>query len=176
MKNLTMLSAKALIHLIQTKQVSCVDVMQAYLAQIAKVNPIINAMTQLLPPEKALEQARIADKAILQNTSLGKLHGLPITIKDGRKVKGFMCTFGNKSPMNHIATEDATVVARLRAAGAIVVSIANIPDFSMSYETDNKLFGSTKNPYDLTHSSGGSSGGVASIIAAGRSSIRNRIR
>ena len=169
MQDLTIFSAKKIADLIRRKQISCVEVMQAHLDRVAKVNPSLNAIVQQLPPEQALQQARTADQAITQNASLGKLHGLPITIKDGRKVKDFLCTYGNKSPINCIAKEDATVVSRLRAEGAIVIGITNIPDFSMSYDTDNVLYGRTNNPYDLKRSPGGSSGGEAAIIAAGGS-------
>lgn len=169
MQELTTLSAKKLVTLIKNKKVSCVDVMQAYLDRITKVNPLINAIAEQLPSEQALEQARAADAVIAGNGVLGELHGIPITIKQGRKVKDFLCNYGNESPMNFIAAEDATVVARLRTAGAIVIGITNIPDFSMSYETDNLLYGCTHNPYDLNRSPGGSSGGEAAIIAAGGS-------
>lgn len=169
MQDLATFSAKKIIELIQKKQISCLEVMQAHLEHIANVNPSINAIVQQLSPEHALRQARAADNLIANKASLGKLHGLPITIKDARKVKGFMCTYGTKSPMNAVATEDATVVARLRAEGAIVTGITNIPDFSMSYDTENALYGRTNNPYDLGRSPGGSSGGEAAIIAAGGS-------
>lgn len=171
MQNLTSLSAKTLAQLIQDKKVSCVEVMQAYLDSITAVNPHLNAIVEALAPEKALDYARAADESVTHNKPLGKLHGLPITIKQGRKVKGFPCNLGTQSPKNFFATEDATVVARLRAAGAIIIGVTNIPDFSMSYETDNALYGCTHNPYDLTRSPGGSSGGEAAIIAAGGSSF-----
>lgn len=166
MQEIITFSAKKLVELIHTKQVSCVEVMEAHLKQVALVNPKINALVQQLSPEAAINQARAADDAISKKTNIGTLHGLPVSIKDARKVKDFMCTYGTKSPMNSIATEDATVVARLRAAGAIVIGISNIPDFSMSYDTENALYGRTNNPYDLNRSPGGSSGGEAAIIAA----------
>ncbi|MCL9685078.1 amidase [Legionella maioricensis] len=169
MQDLAIFSAKKVLELIQKKQISCQEVMHAHLEQVTKVNPSINAVVQQLSPEQALKQARAADDAIANKVPLGKLHGLPITIKDARKVKGFMCTYGTQSPMNAVATEDATVVARLRAEGAIVTGITNIPDFSMSYDTENALYGRTNNPYDLGRSPGGSSGGEAAIIAAGGS-------
>lgn len=169
MQELTTLSAKRLVDLIKNKKISCVEVMQAHLECIAKVNPLINAIVEQLNPEQALEQARAADAVIASNGVLGKLQGVPITIKQGRKVKGFLCNYGNESPMNFVAREDATIVARLRAAGAIVIGVTNIPDFSMSYETDNLFYGCTRNPYDLNRSPGGSSGGEAAIIAAGGS-------
>ena len=169
MQDVTTLSAKKLINLIKRKEVSCVEVMQAHLNRVAQINPSLNAIVQQLPPEQALKQAQEADNAIKQKKALGKLHGIPITIKDARKVKGFLCTLGMQSPMNCIAQEDATVVSRLRAEGAIITGITNIPDFSMSYDTENSLYGRTNNPFDLNRSPGGSSGGEAAIIAAGGS-------
>lgn len=169
MNELNALSGRQLTSLIKSKKISCVELMQAYLARIEKVNPLINAIVEKNDTDKLLEEAKSADKKIARNESLGKLHGLPITIKQARKVKGFTCNFGTESPINFTANEDATVVARLRAAGAIIVGITNIPDFSMSYETDCALYGCTHNPYDLNRSPGGSSGGEAAIIAAGGS-------
>lgn len=166
MQNLTILSAKKIVELIQRKEVSCEEVIRANLEQVAKVNPSINAIVQHICPEEAIKQARDIDKSIANNSHSGQLLGLPITIKDARKVKGFLCTYGTQSPMNCVAQEDATLVSRLRAEGAIVIGISNIPDFSMSYETDNSLYGRTNNPYDLRRSPGGSSGGEAAIIAA----------
>lgn len=169
MQDITAISAKKLASLIKNKKISCVEVMQAYLDRIAKVNPIINAVVQQLTVEQALEQARIADAMIAQHKPLGKLHGVPFTTKDGYKAKGFICTKGNKSPYNAVATEDATVTARLKAEGAILLGVTNVPDFLMSFETDNLLYGRTNNPYDITRTPGGSSGGLAAIIAAGGS-------
>lgn len=166
MNELNQLSAKALAALIKSKKISCKELIETYLARISQVNPKINAVVQQLSIEQAFEAANVADAAIAKGDKLGKLHGVPITIKDSRKVKGFLCTYGNASPYNHVAKEDAAVVARLRAAGAIVIGITNIPDFSMTYDTENLLYGLTRNPYDLDRSPGGSSGGEAAIIAA----------
>lgn len=171
MQEPTAFSVKKLVSLIKDKKMSCVEIMQAYLNRIALINPRINAIVEFLGTEQALNEARSLDQHYARNKSLGKLHGIPITIKQGRKVKGFFCNLGMQSPMNFIAKEDATVVARLRAAGAIVVGVTNIPDFSMSYETDNALYGCTRNPYNLNCSPGGSSGGEAAIIASGGSAF-----
>lgn len=171
MNELVTSSVKQLLGLIKNKKISCKELIEAHLTHIAAINPKINAIVQPLSKEKALEEAHRADEAIANHQNLGKLHGIPITIKDARKVKGFLCTYGNESPLNHVATEDATVVARLRAEGAIVIGVTNIPDFSMTYETENSLYGRTNNPYDLDRSPGGSSGGEAAIIAAGGSTF-----
>jgi len=171
MDALISLSAKQLIELIKNKKISCKELMETYLSRITHVNPKLNAIVQQLSPEQALKQANMADSVIANGGKIGKLHGIPITIKDGRKVKGFLCSYGNLSSFNKIAEEDATVVARLLAEGAIVIGITNIPDFSMTYETENLLYGRTHNPYDLDRSPGGSSGGEAAIIAAGASTF-----
>ncbi len=169
MNELLTFSAKHLADLIRDKKISCQEFMEIYLEHVAFVNPKINAIVQSLSHEKALEAAKQTDLLIAKGKKIGKLQGVPITIKDGRNVKGFLCSYGNESSSNRIATEDATVVARLRAEGAIVMGVTNIPDFSMTYETENLLYGRTNNPYDLTRSPGGSSGGEAAIIAAGGS-------
>lgn len=169
MHELTAISGKQLASRIKAKQVSCVEVMQAYLDRIEAINPLINALVEKGDAHELLNQARAADETMARNESVGKLHGLPITIKQARKVQGFACNFGTQSPMNFTSTEDATLVARLRAAGAIILGVTNIPDFSMSYETDCSLYGCTHNPYDLNRSPGGSSGGEAAMIAAGAS-------
>ena len=166
MKALSSLSGKSVVELIKKKEVSCAEVMQAHLGQVAKVNPSINAMIQQISPEDALKQANNADKEIAKNRETGLLHGLPVTIKDAREVRGFLCSYGNQSPFNYRAKKDCTVATRLRKAGAIITGITNIPDFSMSYDTDNSLYGRTCNPYDLKRSPGGSSGGEAALIAA----------
>lgn len=171
MQNLTELSAKKLVELIKTKKVSCVEVMQAHLDKTAEVNPKINAVIQELPHEQALEQARAADAAIANNKPLGELHGLPITFKDGYKVIGFFCSLGIKNAINSVSTEDSTVAARLKAAGAIITGITNVPAFLISNETDNSLYGRSNNPYDLSRTPAGSSGGQASIIGAGCSPL-----
>jgi len=166
MLELTKLSAAELIKKIKHKSVSCEEVMRAHLDQIAAINPRLNAIIQQTPPDTAIAQARQADEAIAKNKPLGKLHGLPITIKDCCNVKGFIAAKGSAGYRNNLATTDATVVARLRAEGAIILGITNVPEFMVAFETDNDLYGRTNNPYDLTRTPGGSSGGEAAIIAA----------
>ncbi|OAI48277.1 hypothetical protein AYO45_05175 [Gammaproteobacteria bacterium SCGC AG-212-F23] len=166
MDELTRLSAKQLVTLIKNKKISCVELMQAHLDRIKKVNPLINALVQMLSPEEALKQAKLKDEAIASGKPIGQLHGIPIAVKDGRKVKGFLTTVGCKSPHNKIATEDATIVSRLREAGGIILGVTNIPAFLVSAETDNLLYGRTNNPYDLKRVPGGSSGGQGALIAA----------
>jgi amidase len=163
-------SAKQLVNQIRQKQISCTELMQVHLDRLATINPKLNALVQTLPPEKALQQAHHADEAVTKNQTIGPLHGLPITIKDCCKVKDFVITKGSLG-YHFLPTEDATVVARLKAAGAIVIGISNVPEFNIAYETNNDRYGRTFNPYDLTRTPGGSSGGEAAIIAAGGSTL-----
>lgn len=163
-------SAKQLVTRIKQKQISCAELIQIYLNRLDDINPKLNALVQTLSPEKALQQARIADEKLSKNQSIGPLHGLPITIKDCCKVKGFIITKGSMG-FHFFPTEDATVVDRLKTAGAIVIGISNVPEFNIAYETDNDRYGKTLNPYNLKHTPGGSSGGEAAIIAAGGSTL-----
>jgi amidase len=163
-------SATQLVKRIQQKEISCVELMQIYLDRIAEVNPTLNAIVQPLAPEKALQQARQADEKLAKQQTLGLLHGLPVSIKDCCKVKDFIISKGSLG-YHYLAKEDATVVARLKAAGAIVIGISNVPEFNIAYETDNDRYGRTNNPYDLAHTPGGSSGGEAAIIATGGSAL-----
>lgn len=163
-------SAKQLVQHIQQKEISCVELMQVYLDRIAHINPTLNAIVQNLAPEKALTEARKADEKMAKKEIIGPLHGIPITIKDCCKVKDFIISKGSMG-YQHLATEDATVVARLKSAGAIVIGISNVPEFNIAYETDNDRYGKTLNPYDLNRTPGGSSGGEAAIIAAGGSAL-----
>jgi len=159
-------SAKQLVNRIKKKEISCTELMQIYLHRIARVNPALNAMVQQLESEEALRQARNADARLAKFQVIGPLHGLPITIKDTCKVKHFLITKGSMG-YHFRPSEDASVVARLKAAGAIVIGITNVPEWNIAYETDNDRYGKTCNPYDLNRTSGGSSGGEAAIIAAG---------
>lgn len=168
--DLYFLSARKLLRLIKSKKISCVEVIQTYLDRIKQVNPTLNALVQLVDPEIALKKARLADKKIALNHALKPLHGLPITIKDCCKIQNFIISKGSHG-YNFLSKEDATVVARLKKAGAIILGISNVPEFNIAYETDNDRYGTTLNPYDLSRTPGGSSGGEAAIIAAGGSVI-----
>ncbi|WP_342220115.1 amidase [Rickettsiella endosymbiont of Miltochrista miniata] len=161
-------SARKLATLIKEKKISCVEVIQTYLNRIQQVNPKLNALVQVTEPETALKKARIADEKLANNQNLGPLHGLPITIKDCCKVQDFIISKGSNG-YNFLSKEDATAVARLKAAGGIILGISNVPEFNIAYETDNDRYGQTLNPYDLNRTPGGSSGGESAIIAAGGS-------
>ncbi|MDD5161389.1 MAG: amidase [Candidatus Rickettsiella isopodorum] len=166
--DLYFLSARKLATLIKEKKISCVELIQTHLDRIQQVNPKLNALVQLAEPEIVLEKACIADEKLAKNQILGPLHGLPITIKDCCKVSDFIISKGSNG-YNFLPKEDATAVARLKAAGGIILGISNVPEFNIAYETDNDRYGKTLNPYDLNRTSGGSSGGEAAIIAAGGS-------
>ena len=157
--------ATELARLIREKQVSCLEVMQAHLAQIERVNPRFNAIVTLLP-ERALEGARAADAAIARKATLGPLHGLPIAHKDLVPTKGIRTTYGSPIYANHVPDEDALIVQRLRAAGAITIGKTNTPEFGAGSQTFNPVFGATLNPYDPSKTCGGSSGGAAVALAA----------
>lgn len=166
--DLYFLSAKKLSKLIKKKKISCVEVIQTHLDRIQQINPKLNALVQQTEPEIALKKALEADVKLAKKQPLGPLHGLPITIKDCCKVQNFIISKGSHG-YSVLSKEDATVVARLKAAGAIILGISNVPEFTIAYETDNDRYGKTLNPYDLNRTPGGSSGGEAAIIAAGGS-------
>jgi len=168
----TLLSAREIAAQIRRKAVSPVEVARAHLDRIARLNPRLNAFVDCRP-EAVLAQARNAEKAILRwdkgKDELGPLHGVPISIKSSIDVAGHLCETGTRLRAGHIAAEDAPLVARLRAAGAVILGVTNAPELLMAWETDNLLYGRTNNPWDLTRTAGGSSGGEAAAIAAGLS-------
>ncbi len=151
---------------IRLRQISSAELVTAHLEQIQRVNPHINAAVEILA-ESALEQARAADEALAKGEECGPLHGVPISIKDSIDVRGFRTTAGTWGRRNAgLADQDATVVRRLRRAGAIPIAKTNLPDLLFAYESDNLIFGRTNNPYDLDHTPGGSSGGESALISA----------
>jgi amidase len=151
---------------IRTKSVSCREVMEAHLAQIEQVNPKVNAIVTLLP-ERALEHARQADEALARGHEVGPLHGLPIAHKDLVLTKGIRTTFGSPIFQDFVPEQDEIIVERLRGAGAITIGKTNTPEFGAGSQTFNPVFGETLNPYDLTKTCGGSSGGAAVALACG---------
>lgn len=150
--------------MIRAGDISSEEAVSACLARIEAVNPVLNAVVRLDP--RALERARAADRALAAGVTPGPLHGVPITIKDSHDVEGLVSTAGTQGRANYVPERSATAVARLQAAGAIVLGKTNTPELTLSFETDNTLFGRTRNPYDPERSPGGSSGGAAAIIAA----------
>lgn len=163
-------SLSELSRLIQSKALSCQQLMTIFLDRIAKVNPELNAMVQF-DPLKAIQAAREADQALANNQAKSPLHGIPFTVKDCCLVKDFVCSTGSNAWKNFIANTDATCVKRLKDAGMIVLGLTNVPEFMSAIETDNALYGRTQNPYDFDRTPGGSSGGEASIITAGGSPV-----
>lgn len=138
-----------------------------YLQALHERNPAINAVIQKHTDEAILAQAREADAAVSRGQPLGPLHGVPITIKDVLHVEGYRLSRGLTEFLGHTSQNDATAVARLRAAGAIIIGLTNVPELCMAFETDNFVYGLTRNPHDLNRSAGGSSGGEGAAIAAG---------
>jgi amidase len=151
---------------IRQGKLSSAELVQFHLDRIAHVNPKLNAVVELLAT-RALADARAADAALARGAATGPLHGVPFTIKDSLELAGTVCTAGTLGRRTATASAaDATLVSRLRAAGAIPIAKTNLPDLLFAFETDNLLFGRTNNPYDLTRTPGGSSGGEAALIAA----------
>ena len=161
-------SATSLAKSIAARSLSSEEVVRAFLERIEAVNTELNAVVQLAS-ERALPEARAADAALAPGQSLGPLHGVPMTIKDSLDTEGVISTGGTKGRAAYVAVRDASVVARLRAAGAILLGKTNTPELTLSFETNNAIYGRTSNPYDLARTSGGSSGGAAAIVAAGGS-------
>ncbi|MEM7343096.1 MAG: amidase [Chloroflexota bacterium] len=168
MEELIFASVRELTQAIRAKQVSSVEVVKAYLDRIKALNPKLNAVVQLTA-DAALKQAGEADQLLAREGTTGPLHGIPMTIKDSFDTAGVVSTWGTPGRINYIPDQDAPVVARLKAAGAILIGKTNTPEFTLSYETDNPIYGRTNNPYDLERTSGGSSGGAAAIVSAGGS-------
>jgi len=164
--DLTALSARTLAEAIRTRAVSSEEVVAAHLARIDAINPAVNAIVSYRPDE-ALAEARELDALAARGVSRGPLHGLPIAVKDLMDVAGVRTTHGSRIYKDHIAENDSVIVARMRDAGAVVVGKTNVPEFGVGSHTFNEVFGSTRNPYDLTKSAGGSSGGAAAAVTSG---------
>lgn len=158
--------AVELASLIQSRRLSPVELMQSVLGRIAALDRELNAFCTV-SADSALEAAKVAERMVMQRKKVGPLHGLPIAIKDLIPTAGIRTTFGSKIFADCVPTEDAVVVARLKAAGAIVVGKTNMPEFAAGGHTFNLVCGTTRNPWALDRSSGGSSGGSAVALAAG---------
>ena len=155
--------------LVRARQISPVELVEAHLARIAQVNPALNAFV-FIDAEGAKAQARTAEQVLAKaptSESFGPLFGVPLSIKSSIEVSGWPCECGSDLRKAYVATEDAPLVSRLRDAGAILLGNTNVPEFLMAYETDNLLYGRTNNPWDLTRTPGGSSGGESAAIASG---------
>jgi amidase len=152
--------------MLRKKAISPVELMQAFLARIDEVNPVINAYCTLVP-EMALEAARKAEATIMQGGEVGLLTGIPVSIKDIVPTAGIRTTFGSKLYENLVPSEDALVVERVKEAGGIIVGKTNTPEFAAGGSTFNQVFGITRNPWNTDFTVGGSSGGAAAAVAAG---------
>jgi len=159
--------------LIQQKKLSALDVMQAHLRRIEQINPKVNAIVTQVPENQLLAQARAADEAVARGTVLGSLHGLPVGVKDMSETKGIRTTYGSPLFKDFVPTFDSLVVERIRNAGAILVGKTNVPEFAMGSQTFNPVFGATLNPFDLTKTCGGSTGGGAVALACGMVPLAN---
>src|SRR5579872_3324016 len=168
MSELNFLSAVSMAEQIRQKKLSPVELVDAHLARIETLNPKLNALVQV-DAEGARRQARAAEDAVARHENLGPLHGVPISIKSSIEVKGLRCEAGTRLRTGLVAKNDAPLVSRLRQAGAIILGNTNTPELLMAWETDNLLYGRTNNPWDLSRTPGGSSGGEAAAIAAGLS-------
>lgn len=164
--DLNFVSARELARRIQAREVSAVEVLDAHLEQIGRVDPFVNAIVTLLP-ERARAQAEAADAALARGEDVGPLHGLPIAHKDTTDTKGIRTTYGSPIYRDFVPEENTLIVERIQRAGAIPIGKTNVPEFGAGSQTFNTVFGATRNPYDLTKTPGGSSGGAAAALATG---------
>ena len=167
MNDLNTKAIAQLAELVRSQQASPVEVVQAHLDRIEQINPALNAIVTLAP--NLLDQASEAESAVMRGGKLGLLHGVPITIKDTIETAGLRTTSGSMMRADFVPTRDAQAVARLKAAGAIILGKTNAAEMAMDYTADNPVFGRTNNPHNPLFTPGGSSGGEAAAIAAGMS-------
>jgi amidase len=164
--NLCFLPATELVSRLRKREISAREVLSAHLGQIERVNPKVNAIVTLVA-EQALEAADDMDVGIVRGEIAGPLHGLPIAHKDLQPTRGIRTTYGSPIYRDFVPNADSLVVERLKRAGAITFGKTNVPEFGAGSQTFNPVFGATRNPYDLTKTSGGSSGGAAAALACG---------
>jgi amidase len=158
--------ATELARLVRTRAVSASELLEAHLARIERVNPSLNAIVTRVP-ELAREAAQRIDRALARGETVGLLAGLPTAVKDLVQTAGVRTTFGSLVYREHVPAEDALIVERLKAAGAILLGKTNSPEFGAGSQTFNSVFGTTRNPYDPARTCGGSSGGAAVAVACG---------
>src|SRR5262245_30234631 len=169
--DLCFMSGRELAAMIRARKVSAREVMTAHLRQIERVNPKINAIVAKLPDDDCLRLAEDADRRLARKEPVGPLLGLPWAFKDLEAVVGFPFTDGSPIYKDRMPTEDTVLVDRLRKAGVIPIGKTNVPEFGMGSHTYNKVYGPTLNPYDLTKTPGGSSGGAGAALATGMVSL-----
>jgi amidase len=160
-----MMNARALAEAIRARQVSCVEVMNAYLDHIARINPQVTAIVALRDRDDLLAEAREKDAQLAREEATGPLHGLPFAVKDLFPVKGMRTTSGSLILKDFVAPADNVMVTRQRKAGAIIIGKTNTPEFGLGSHTYNDVYGATRNAYDQSRSAGGSSGGAAVALA-----------
>jgi Asp-tRNA(Asn)/Glu-tRNA(Gln) amidotransferase A subunit family amidase len=165
MKDLVLESAVRQLELLRLGEISVLELAEEHIRQIQRLNPEINAIVNF-DADRVRSQARRLDR---QQEMRGTLHGLPVTVKSSIATAGYLCEIGSLLNKGDVPREDAVVVARLRAAGGLILGTTNCPEFLMAYETANLLHGRTRNPWDLERTPGGSSGGESAAIAAGLS-------
>jgi aspartyl-tRNA(Asn)/glutamyl-tRNA(Gln) amidotransferase subunit A len=165
-RDLCFTSATRLAGMIARREVSPVEVMAAVLERAQRLQPILNIFAEL-HADRAMEAARAAEAAVMRGEDLGPLHGVPITIKDNVAIGGVPMRNGSLSSVDFVPERDATVTARVKAAGAIPIGTTTLPEFAHKVLTDSPLYGVTRNPWDLERTPGGSSGGASAALAAG---------
>jgi amidase len=159
-------SARQLARAVRSGQVSSVELLRGYLERVDRLNPRINAIV-VDDRERALQDARAADRALAEGGAIGPLHGVPMTVKESFNIPGHQTTWGFPDRIGNVATQDAVAVARLRAAGAVIFGKTNVPVALADFQSYNDVYGTTNNPWDVTRGAGGSSGGSAAALAAG---------
>jgi amidase len=164
---ITDMGAHALSTAIHTKQVSCREVMLSTLARIAQVNPSVNAIVSLRESDALIQEADSYDALLEKGQSMGWMHGIPQAIKDLAATAGLRTTMGSPLMQDFVPKEDGLMVQRMKAAGCIVIGKTNVPEFGLGSHSFNPVFGATLNPYDLSKTAGGSSGGAAAALATG---------
>src|SRR5687768_2847862 len=163
--DIVMMDALPLGKALRAKQLSCVEVMNAYLDHIDRFNPKVNAIVSMRERKELIAEAALRDDQLRRGEDMGPLHGMPQAIKDLAATKGIPTTQGSPIHKNTIPAEDALIVERARNAGAILIGKTNVPEFGLGSQTYNPVFGLTRNAYDQTRTSGGSSGGAAVALA-----------
>jgi len=169
-KDLTYKSATQLLQDIQERRISCIDLLEAFVEKIEQKNPDINAVVAT-DFQTARKRARAADEALKKGDVWGPLHGLPMTIKDCFEVAGMPCTAGLPLLKDYVPEQNADAVQSLVDAGAVVMGKTNVPMGGMDFQSYNDVYGQTNNPWDLSRTPGGSSGGAAAALAAGMTSL-----
>ena len=167
LNSLDFVDANILARMLRSREVTAVEVMEFFLDQIERLNPLVNAIPTLRPRHELLTEARNADSLLNKGQVPGLLHGFPFAVKDLALTSGIRTTFGSPIYKNFVPETDELFVERLKKAGAIIIGKTNTPEFGAGSQTYNEVFGVTRNPYDLSKTCGGSSGGAAVALACG---------